>query len=411
MIIIQDKTDCCGCSSCEQVCPANCIVMAEDKEGFLFPQVNVDMCVDCGACERVCPIIHATDIQPVELVGTFDTPKAIGGWIKDEEVRADSSSGGAFTLFANYILASGGIVYGASLCEDMVVRHICVENTKDLTMLRGSKYVQSTIGVVYSKIKDDIQTGRKILFSGTPCQVAGLYSFLGNRKYSDLYTVDFICHGTPSPKVFSEYVKYIERKYDSKIKNFRFRLKDHSWNPSGLQLGTGIELDNGKFIRNFPAFNDPFMNGFLDDSFLRESCYNCRFKCLPKVYADITIADFWGVTNHYPELNDRKGTSLVLFNGEHGEKLFEDVKEGFYYKVVDFNKAIQKNPTLMKSAKKNVRRYKFFRDFQNKSFEYLMLRYMNPFIWGIHTASKISLKLIQKTKKTVINCALKKLHI
>ncbi|SHJ60268.1 Coenzyme F420 hydrogenase/dehydrogenase, beta subunit C-terminal domain [Pseudobutyrivibrio xylanivorans] len=411
MIKISDKTQCCGCSSCDEICPVNCINMVEDNEGFLFPQVDTSACINCGACDKACPIIQADCVDAGEIVEVFEQPKTIGGWIKDDAIRADSSSGGAFSLFANYVLSNGGIVYGAAICNDNVVRHIAVEKTEDLYRLRGSKYVQSIIGDSYFKIKQNLNTGRMVLFVGTPCQAAGLYSFLGKQKYDNLYIIDFICHGTPSPKVFDAYVKYLEKKHGCSINSFRFRTKDRGWNPSGLQLGTVIEMSNGKHIRNYPAFKDPFMNGFLDDSYLRDSCYSCRFKSLPKYYADITIADFWGVTKDYPQLNDGKGTSLVLLNCEHGAIIFDLVQADFFGKEVDFEKSIRRNQTLIKSAKQNSRRNQFFREFQSKSFSYLMIKYMNPFVWAEHKMIAITWKLVQKIIRDITRYIIEVLNI
>ena len=384
MINIQDKANCCGCGACVQTCPVKCISMKEDSEGFLFPFVDESKCIGCNACEKSCPIISS--VEKLEEAAVFNVPKAYGGWIKDEKIRMDSSSGGAFTLFANYILKNGGIVYGAAMDEKLVCKHIGVETKAGLSKLRGSKYVQSIIGNVYSEIKEQLKAGRLVLFSGTPCQAAGLYSYLGKRKWNNLYVVDFICHGVPSPKVFADYMKYMGCKHKAKILSFKFRMKDRQWNPTGLQLGTGTGTGTGtgRIIRHFPGFMDPFMNGFLSDIYLRTSCYKCKFKLIPKYYSDITIADFWGVHKNYPKLYDGKGTSLVLINSLNGEKLLEKVESNFYYSRVDFDKAISKNKSLIRSAKPSIKRDSFFRDYQKKSFNYVRKKYMNPFAWGMH---------------------------
>lgn len=403
MIEIKDKIDCCGCGACENACIAGCITMTADKEGFLFPRVNKDACINCGACDRACPIL-CQDTGAALNTEVFKKPKAIGGWIKDDAIRYDSSSGGAFSLFANYILSQGGIVYGAAMCDDMQVRHTAVECKEDLTRLRGSKYVQSQIGDTYKKIKENLNDGRAVLFSGTPCQAAGLYSYLGKRKYEKLFVIDFICHGIPSPRVFADYISYMENKIGERITEFKFRMKDRNWNPSGLQLGTGTGTGTGTghFVRQYPGFMDPYMNGFLDDTYLRLSCYDCKFKSLPKQYADITIADFWGVKKRYPDLYDGKGTSLVLINSKHGQDIFELVKDDFFYKEVDFEKAIQRNKSLIKSVKFNTRREKFFAEYENRPFVFLMHKYMTPFNWGVHKAQSIAWVLIANTAKKIL---------
>ena len=384
MIKLQDKADCCGCGACVQTCPVKCISMKEDREGFLFPFVDESKCIGCNACEGSCPIIVSK--KNIKKESVFDTPKAYGGWIKDDKIRYDSSSGGAFTLFANYILENGGIVYGAAMDEKLVCRHIGIETKEGLSKLRGSKYVQSIIGDVYAKIKEQLNAERLVLFSGTPCQAAGLCSYLGDGKWDNLYIVDFICHGVPSPKVFADYIKYMAHKYKVKILSFKFRMKDRQWNPTGLQLGTGTGTGTGtgRVIRHFPGFMDPFMNGFLSDIYLRRSCYSCHFKSLPKHYSDITIADFWGVNKIYPKLYDGKGTSLVLVNGLHGEGLFNKVSSSFHYEEVDFKKAIDRNKSLIKSASLGAKRDSFFKDYKEKSFDYVRRKYMNPFFWGLN---------------------------
>ena len=436
MIEISNRADCCGCGACRQICPVNCIKMEADQEGFLFPRVDKTACINCGACERVCPILNTETFEqsctvidnaacdqsspavrepfaaktPGAATGVYGKPIALGGWIKDEKIRYDSSSGGAFTLFAGHILANGGIVFGAALGEDLTVRHIAVENKEDLAKLRGSKYVQSSIGNTYAEVKENLRQGRRVLFTGTPCQAAGLHSFLGNKKYENLYIVDFICHGTPSPKVFSDYMAYMEKKCGDRIVNFRFRLKDKNWNQTGLQLGTAAETAGGKFIRHYPAFRDPFMNGFLDDIYLRDSCYDCRFKTLPKYYADITIADFWGVDKCDPGLNDGKGTSLVLLNSEHGKELFDAVKDNFYYKEVEFEKAIRRNKSLIKSVKPNRRRAAFFADYSSRPYEQVQRKYMNPIIWAVHKAAGMAWNIIEAIVRAVLTPVLTRIN-
>ncbi len=413
MIDIKNKKDCCGCSACAEICPVNCIEMAEDSEGFRFPKVDKSKCISCGACERACPILHTDEVKENELEDRFNQPIAIGGWIKNVEIRADSSSGGAFSLFANDVLDNGGIVFGAALDDNLVVRHTGVEDKSELYKLRGSKYSQSDMGVTYSKVKENLELGRKVLFSGTPCQAGGLYSYLNGKKYDNLFVIDFICHGIPSPKVFARYIKYLEDKNGSKIVGFKFRTKDKNWNPMGLTFGNGtaISTEDGKVIRKRPGFKDPYMTGFLDDTYLRDSCYDCRFKKLPKYFSDITIADFWGVNKSYPELFDGKGTSLLLINSEHGKKVFDTLADGFNYKEVDFAKVTNRNPSLTTSVKPNSRRNSFFNDFENKSFEYIMLRYMSPISWFVHKCMGIGWKLIQAIIRAVIGTGLKILHI
>lgn len=398
MIKITDKMGCCGCSACAQICPQKCISMREDMEGFQYPVVDIEKCIECDLCKKACPIIRKADLY---IGNDTDRPRAVGGWHKDETIRSDSSSGGAFTLFAEYVISCGGIVYGCALNSDLKAEHISVEKTDDLKKLRGSKYIQSDISGVYREIKDWLGQGRQVLFTGTPCQAAGLNSFL-QRKYDNLYVVDFICQGVPSPKVFKSYIKHLEENLDDKIVSFKFRCKDKGWFTTGLQTGTMLETSRGTSRRIFPAFKDSYMNGFLNNIYLRPSCSSCEFKCLPKYYSDITIADFWGVKKVEPELYDGKGTSLILLNTEHGMKLFDAVKKDFYYREYDFNAAVRNNKCLIKSAEANPRRNSFFGDFAEKPFERVARKYLSVSSWAIDRGFEILWDTLENLLRKVI---------
>ena len=231
---------------------------------------------------------------------------------------------------------------------------------------------------------------------GTPCQCAGLHSFLNDKVYDNLYVCDFICHGVPSPKVFAEYVKSIEHDNGSKVVEFSFRNKDAGWKASGLQMVTRVQFQNNTVIRNVPAFKDSFMNGFLDDLYLQPICYECPFKTLPKYYADITIADFWGINKVDKDMNDGKGTSLLLLHSLKGEQFFEYVKKDFYYREYDFDKAIKGNPTLFHSARENVNREHFFDDFQHEDFSLIRKKYLSAFTWAMHKIINVGWKTLKK---------------
>ena len=329
-IYIEDKDLCCGCSACSQRCPKQCISMVNDEEGFVYPVVDEKLCINCGVCMEVCPIKQSgSNNGSCKTVAGY--PRAYGGWHKDVQIRYDSSSGGVFTLFAEWIIKQQGAVYGCLLDQNMKAVHVGVETIEDLKKLRGSKYVQSEVGNVFLEIEGRLKNRQYVLFVGMPCQVAGLQAFLGMQKYDKLFAVDFICHGVSSPRVFEAYIEYLGKKKNSKVTEFRFRNKDHGWCASGWQLGTEISYANGKKKRLYPAFRDSFMNGFLANVYLRPACYNCYFKKLPKYYSDITIADFWGVAKVKPHLNDKKGTSLILIHGEHGDTLWNHVIENVEY--------------------------------------------------------------------------------
>lgn len=408
MIKIVDKALCCGCGACAQACPTGCVAMRQDSEGFLYPSVDAERCIACGRCEAVCPILNADRRTPLTKAGR-EAPAALGGWIRDGAVREASSSGGAFTLFANEILRRGGVVFGAVL-EGRAVRHAAARCERELSGMRGSKYVQSAIGDTYRQVKAALAEGRPVLFTGTPCQTAGLTAYLGKRD-ENLYLVDFICHGVPSPKVFSAYLDSIEHSEGSRITAFSFREKDKGWHASGMQMGTRVKLENGREIRRYPAVRDSYMNGFLEDIYLRPSCYECRFKTIPKWGADITIADFWGINGVLPELNDGRGTSLVLIHGEHGMGLFDAVRNAFNFRECDWRMATVKNPTLLHSAKRQEQRERFFEDFEAHGYDYAARRYMSTGKTAVRKISRMLGHKLESTLDGAVAAAARVLHI
>ena len=344
MIDISSKDQCSGCHACSNVCPKDCIQMLSDSEGFWYPQINKDKCIDCGLCEKACPIIHRW--QPDES----RTTTALAAMNKNETIRLRSSSGGIFSLLAEYIIAQGGIVFGAVFSDDFrSVHHICVDNTSDLDKLRGSKYVQSKIGDTYKQAKEYLDSGRKVLFTGTPCQIGGLYSFL-RKEYDNLYTQDIICHGVPSPMVWEKYLAERERKAASKTQRIFFRHKKYGWRTYAVLFEFS---NNTAYVKSLQE--DSFMRAFLSNSCLRPSCYNCSFKTA-KRKADITLADFWGVQYVMSDMDDNKGTSLVLVHSDKGKGLISSIRENIVFKETNIDTAIKYNPALIHSAKVGSKR-------------------------------------------------------
>lgn len=401
MIETDRKEKCCGCGACAQICPTGCIRMEADPEGFLYPVTDKDKCVNCGACEKVCPILRNEEDNSTEAV----TPYTIGGWHEDQSVRQDSSSGGFFSLLAGAILDTGGVVYGCALDDDMRAVHRRIEQGEDIHILRGSKYVQSQIGDAYKRIREDLKAGRRVLFVGTPCQAAGLRTYIGDEYTSGLYVADFICHGVPSPRVFDDYLRAEEARHGDKIVAFGFRNKDHGWSQTGLQMGTLAQYTGGDQVRKYPAFMDPFMNAFLEDVCLRPSCHACAFKKLPKDYADFTMADFWGVDKVDKELNDGKGTSLVLIHTNKGKDFWETIKHGFHYKEVNYDNAVRRNKPLTHSAKYNPKREAFFEDYYCNGFEYVRRKYMSAFVWAWHRSEQLIKFALVGCSNTIISLA------
>lgn len=332
MVNIQDKSACCGCAACVQVCPKQCIGFNEDNEGFRYPAVDVDACIDCGLCEKVCPITcHKGPRKPVTVYAAKNN---------DDVVRQQSSSGGVFTLLAREVISGGGVVFGAAFDEFWEVVHRYAEDLEGLTAFMGSKYLQSRIGDSYKKAEEFLRIGKRVLFSGTPCQVAGLKSFL-RKDYDELLTVEVICHGVPSPLVWRTYIKDIS--VDQNISEINFRSKRESWKRYSVVIRS-----KDRKILDQPFYENPYMKGFLSDIYLRPSCHACSFKS-GSSGSDITLGDFWGVENYLPKFDDDKGVSAVIVNTERGRVLIESLN--LDKRDVSYENVLKGNPSLEESAK------------------------------------------------------------
>ncbi len=380
MINILDKKDCCGCSACVQRCPKHCIAMREDNEGFLYPEVNKNFCINCGLCEKVCPVINqATQREPLKVYAAKNP---------DEEIRRQSSSGGIFTMLAERIIDNDGVVFGASFDKNWDVEHQYTEIKEGLAAFRGSKYVQSRINDAFKQTETFLKQGREVLFSGTPCQIAGLKLFL-RKEYDNLLTVDFICHGVPSPGVWRTYLKEtIMRPEGATGKNtvllslnsmpvitgISFRDKRLGWK----KFGFGVRCAASKAAKNSvlesdksqeetflyqPMRENPFLRGFLANLFLRPSCYSCPTKEL-KSGSDITIADFWGVEDVMQDFFDDKGVSLVFVNTQKGKKFYVKLND-INCKETNIDSVRQYNSALTHSPKAHHKRKLFYEKFSN----------------------------------------------
>lgn len=347
MIKIKDKKECCGCYACYNICPKQCIEMKSDGEGFCYPKINKAQCINCNLCEKVCPIINPMERKASKKISYA----AIN---RNEQVRLDSSSGGIFSILAEDIIKNNGVVYGASFDKNFNVKHKRIVSITDIELLRGSKYVQSSIGDIYKQVKADLENNKQVLFTGTPCQVEGLKSFL-RKEHNNLITMDFICHGVPSPIVWEKYIE--EKKNENnklkQIKNIYFRNKDIGWKLFSLK----IIFDENIYISNLN--DDTFMKGFLQDVYLRPSCYQCKFKKLNRA-SDVTVADFWGIENILPKMDDDKGTSLVVLHSEKGKQLFDKLSDKMILSEININDGIKYNPSMITSVKYNKKRENFF---------------------------------------------------
>ena len=329
--------------------------MSEDKEGFLYPIIDSVKCIDCGLCEKVCPVLHPLKNEAEPLVYA-----AINN---DESIRMQSSSGGIFTLLAEYVIENGGVVFGACFDRDWNVVHDYTETKEGLVRFRGSKYVQSNVGNSFSQVKIFLDAGREVLFSGTPCQVAGLKNYL-RKPYPNLLTIDLVCHGVPSPDVWRKYLQetvckaYRIKKNKSAvnicdyISDIKFRAKDKGWKKYSFK----IEYKDGRIEIN-PFYENPYMNIFLSNLSLRPSCYVCPAK-LNNVQSDITLADFWGVNKIDPNIDDDKGCGLLFLNNKEKIGLLYSLQCMLFNQSID---SVSKyNPSILYFAKKNINRKFFF---------------------------------------------------
>ncbi len=345
MIEIKTKKDCCGCYACYNICPKECITMESDNEGFWYPKIDKNKCINCNLCKKICPIINKPN-------GSLYEKKSYAVFNKNEKIRLESSSGGIFSLLAEYVINNHGNVYGAVFDEDFNVKHIKITSLQDIELLRGSKYVQSKINDIFKSIKFDLKNNKLVLFTGTPCQVSGLQSFL-QKKYDTLILMDIVCHGVPSPLVWQQYIDELKQNYKQDIKSIYFRDKSTGWKTYSVKF-----LFDKDEYKNF-GFKDIYMKGFLKDIYLRPSCYNCKFKGIERV-SDITVADFWGIENILPKIDDDKGTSLIVIHSEKGKQLFDKLSETMIFNEVDLNEVIKYNPSMICSVKYNKKRDDFF---------------------------------------------------
>ena len=370
MIEIKRKELCCGCSACVQRCPKHCVSLKADEEGFTYPIVNKDVCIDCGLCEKVCPVLHQGKAKLPQIAYAAMNP--------NDYIRKSSSSGGIFTMLAENVINDNGIVFGASFDSEWHVRHEAVMSIDELDKLRGSKYVQSDIGQTYLQAEKYLRNGSYVLFSGTPCQIASLKSFL-KKDYANLLTVDFICHGVPSPGVWKWYVDNQIASFkaahggstvsnstlnvSSLLKDVSFRDKTDGWRKYRLVL-TFVEASTEgkkKSVLSSLKDDDGYMVAFLNDICLRPSCYNCPFKS-GKSGSDITIADFWGISKFNIGMDDDKGTSLVLVNSTQGEHALNSI----YAKMltVDVEAALRTNKSWRFAAKEHELHDIFFHNYR-----------------------------------------------
>ena len=358
MISITNLSNCCGCTACASICSHEAIEMKPDVLGFKYPKVDKSKCIDCGLCEKVCAF---NDNYDKSL--NMPNPLAFAARHKDMSEIMKSRSGAAFVAISDYVLDNGGVVYGVGYKGHFVVSHKRATTKEERDEFRGSKYVQSDLNGVFKQVKDDLKNGLTVLFSGTPCQTAGLNSYVGSKLRNQLILVDIICHGVPSPYIWQDYLNYLERKIGKKVVGVNFRDKKYGW-----------ASHRESFLYEMDTSYTSYTYTFYQHIMFRESCYNCKY-CNTIRPSDITIADFWGWQKTNPNFNiDNKGVNLILVNTTKGQNVWNIVKQNMNIVEAKLENCLQ--PNLQKPSWRNEKYDNFVFDYQQKGFNYVMKKYM-----------------------------------
>lgn len=382
MIQLQKKEDCCGCSACARRCPKHCITMKSDNEGFLYPHIDTAACNNCGLCEKICPM--AKPMEPQKPLQTFAACN------NNEEIRSKSSSGGVFTLLAEKTITEGGVVFGVKFDEEWMPRFDYSETIEGIAPFRGSKYVQAITGEAFTQAEKFLKEGRKVLFSGIPCHIAALKGFL-RKDYDNLITMDIICHGVPSPKIWKQYL--LQKSDKREITDINFRDKSTGWK----RYSISIYMQEGeKAIKTSELFHsNSYMKIFLNDVILRPTCYQCPFKN-NRSNSDITIGDCWGIDRHNPQADDDKGMCAVLINSSKGKDFYPT--HGIKNIEYGFEQIIDGNPAYEHSPKVHRNRNRFFRETEkNKNLEEAIEKALRPKL------RRLIKRKIKKLSKTCLN--------
>lgn len=362
MINITEKSQCCGCSACLNICPTNAITMQHDILGFLYPTIESQKCINCGLCYKVCDFNEKYDKSFL-----LSSPTIYGAWQKDDIERMESQSGALFSTFAKFVLKEGGVVYGVALNSEFKAEHIRISDLEELYRLKKSKYVQSDIGITFKRIVNDLVDGQTVLFSGTPCQASGLRSFIKHKKVDNnkLYIINIICHGVPSPNIWKDNIKYVERKMKKKILSANFLDKSICGWHGGKESYT--------FQKGKPFVSELYTKLYYKHLMLRSSCYRCPFANFQHP-GDITVGDFWGLDKIKPELDkEDKGISLVIINTQKGISLFNKIKA--YINFFDSNISECLQPNLEKPTAPNPMCKQFEQDYSDYGFDYIACKY------------------------------------
>lgn len=352
----EERSLCCGCEACVQVCSKNAVIMREDEEGFLYPVVDSGLCVECGLCEKVCQYV-------VPVQKNTDKQTAIGGHINDAEVLNESTSGGAFSAIADVWCDANFVVFGAE-ADGLQVKHSFVTDKKEIRKFRRSKYSQSVIGNSYKYCRKFLDEGKKVLFSGTPCQIAGLKAFLRGKSYDNLLTVEVICEGVPSPLFVRKLDEKIRKERNASIKTLDYRYKDtNKWNFEVMYISYSSFHNHTCGTIKCDRWFNPFWTIWLNHLMSRPSCYKCPYTT-PNRVADISLGDLWNVHMYCPDLyNSNKGASLIIVNTAKGKDTVNNaLRHSFIGREIDFSQSVKHQSPLRKTIAKNPEREIFMKD-------------------------------------------------
>ena len=386
---------CTGCAACFNVCRHDAIRMVADEEGFLRPNINADACVDCGLCVKTCPANTKTSRHEAPLL-------VYSGWSKNEDIRLSSASGGAFAEIASYFITEmHGAVFGVAMSDKLEACHVAITDTADLKRLQGSKYIQSKMGETYRQAEYYLRDGRKVLFSGTPCQIAGLKNYL-RKEYDNLFAVDLICHGVPSKRIFDDYIRYLEKKLQHKVYDVKFRCKKSSWIFYNMAVNSPVEKGSRRESYEYEGayYSDPFIRAFLRDNALRPSCYQCPYTSTSRV-ADFTLADWWGYEAEDKSDKDfeKKGVSLIFANSEKAKGMMPHLNLQLKSRTIE--EAKRTNISLSQPFGMPKTRNEFWQDYSNYGFEYLIEKWLAPeqltpisFVWYKFQESRLRKTLV-----------------
>ncbi|HJG37646.1 MAG TPA: Coenzyme F420 hydrogenase/dehydrogenase, beta subunit C-terminal domain [Enorma phocaeensis] len=360
-----DKEKCTGCGACMNACPKRCISMAQDDNGFLAPVIKMDLCVHCGLCDRACPELNPQ--IPARAI-----PVAFAACSADESVLERSASGGMFSALSKQVIENGGYVFGAVWGEEFSCKQVCAKSMDELDSMRGSKYVQSSTEDTFRQVKQALDDGREVLYSGVPCQLAGLYGYLGGDR-EGLITVDLVCHGGGSVGVFQQYLAY--KQSDRKLAGIDQTSKVNGWTPL-IQKTIRFEYHDGT-VEYIDSSQDPYLGPFLDGLFYRESCYSCPYACVPRV-ADITLADYFGLGAVHPcTLDVSKGVSQILINSKKGVDLINRCRGSITLEQRKLEECMMFNGCLLAPSHRSALRDQFLESYRNGESFNSLRRYLD----------------------------------